>query len=246
MPFKRSISNVSFASTLLDESSDGSLSPTSTLEDVKPAIEDVKPVIEEDIKPNIKSIKREDTPHPLAKKSKTRGITGNDETDIKKAQEKHIESGSPSAAKFEPPILAVSPTHTIKGRIRLTTLACKGCGTTVQRAISSSSTDKLADHIKKCSAELPEVAQATLEALGITGSNSIQPEEVLQTLVTWIAENSRPFRLVNDRQVSTPSTPRTAAARDREERKREEHRLRLVMLARMLAREWRRFGKRFE
>ncbi|GAA5825906.1 hypothetical protein JCM3770_005240 [Rhodotorula araucariae] len=63
------------------------------------------------------------------------------------------------------------------------------------------------EHCPKCPAEVGDAAQATLEALGITSANTLSADEVIQTLVHWISENGRLFRIVSYPQLRKLFSP---------------------------------------
>ncbi|GAA5826464.1 hypothetical protein JCM3770_003625 [Rhodotorula araucariae] len=74
------------------------------------------------------------------------------------------------------------------------------------------STNRLSAHLARCPGGIPYLTQATLATVRITESSTLT-SEVIQTLVSWISNNGRPFRIVNYTGVSTvsPAPPPSSA-----------------------------------
>ncbi|PRQ74138.1 hypothetical protein AAT19DRAFT_14491 [Rhodotorula toruloides] len=114
-------------------------------------------------------------------------------------------------------MLCNSPRTTPNGT-RQSQLECKSCAMVVLRPLNSSLTDKLKEHLERCRARLAATGQQTLGQAGIQGVAPILADEVIQVIVCWAAEDGRPFRITHDRQM-------------------EQYRIRVVNMARALARE---------
>ncbi|GAA6056514.1 hypothetical protein NBRC10513_007119 [Rhodotorula toruloides] len=173
-----------------------------------------------------KALKREDTPHPVLQRSRSRLLMGKGDKGLIKAQVAHSKSESAYAHEFHPPMLCNSPRTTPNGT-RQSQLECKSCAMVVLRPLNSSLTDKLKEHLERCRARLAATGQQTLGQAGIQGVAPILADEVIQVIVCWAAEDGRPFRITHDRQVGSVS-PRSAAQQAHAEIKMEQYRIRVL------------------
>ncbi|PLW42696.1 hypothetical protein PCANC_07905 [Puccinia coronata f. sp. avenae] len=120
-----------------------------------------------------------------------------DEQELAKARKVHKNQVSSCYAFYHPPELS---NELDKHKRRKMAYSCKQCGTKIHRPSYDTSPSNLSKHVAACSKKQQEAEETQkLAALGVTGTQDVDPREVPQLCAIWCAEGAQPFLALGKR-----------------------------------------------
>ncbi|PLW55327.1 hypothetical protein PCANC_02371 [Puccinia coronata f. sp. avenae] len=120
-----------------------------------------------------------------------------DEQELAKARKVHKNQVSSCYAFYHPPELS---NKLDKHKQRKMAYSCKQCGTKIHCPSYDTSPSNLSKHVAACSKKQQEAKETQkLAALGITGTQDVDPQKVPQLCAIWCAEGGQPFLALGER-----------------------------------------------